>query len=379
MKITSSLFSESFYYIGPGFDWEPLRRFSHYCQVFLYVNVYYSLKEVREKLESLDPSSGLELLSLEAEQGFDETRYFESHPHYQSHIQRSAQVMTEEEKRSYMRHFQPAMKEPQWIIHARLRRLSTGRELELYYFTAEGLASYTVLSQYGKFAPKVISTIQTGSLDNPNGLFTRFIRQFEVKPDIWLRGYEPRSHYWPSGKEIKYMFGRDELYTEVVSDFGQPWKVGTSYCSGNSESHRFCKAYTTADKIHQFIARPFADYGRHQLHYAGLEQIPDRRDRGRQLVITSQRLRDRLPAHIRGADIKYWWYRSWRGNSSMAETLAWVEEIDQSGEYESIWFTPQGWEDEGALLDAFLRKEHRAEMHVLAYRPFDLVDLRLAV
>jgi hypothetical protein len=378
MKITTSLFSQSFYYIGSGFDWEPMRRFSHYCQVFLYVNLYYTLEEVKGKLSSLNASSGLELLSMHVEQGFDETRYFELHPDYRAHIQQSTRAMTHSEKKDYSRIFGPALKEPQWIIHAKLKRLSTGREIDLYYFTAEGLATYTALSQNGRFAPKVIATVQTGPLDHPNGLFSRFIGQYNQKPAIWIRGYEPRNYYWPEGWKIKEVFSRDALYSEVVSDFGHPWKVAASYASMENESRRFCKAYTMPDRVAELTAIPFMDYGRNQLHYAGLEQIPDCRSMGRQLVILPQRLRDRLPDFIRGHEVKYWWYRFWRGDNSLADALSWIEEIDQQGEYASIWFTPHGWEDEGALLDAFLRKEHRAEMHVLAHRPFDLVDLRIA-
>ena len=40
MHIDHQTFERSFFYIGPGFDIQPLLRFTHLCDTFLYPNLY---------------------------------------------------------------------------------------------------------------------------------------------------------------------------------------------------------------------------------------------------------------------------------------------------------------------------------------------------
>ena len=61
---------------------------------------------------------------------------------------------------------------------------------------------------------------------------------------------------------------------------------------------------------------------------------------------------------------------------SLSESLKFIEKVDGKLDYDSIYFTVNGIEDEGVLLDQFLEKEHRAKMFPVIKDLLDLCDLR---
>ena len=65
MIIAKEIFNNSLYYIAPGFDFEPLCRFSNICTNFIYANLYYSKQEVLSHLNTdLKYSNELEVISI---------------------------------------------------------------------------------------------------------------------------------------------------------------------------------------------------------------------------------------------------------------------------------------------------------------------------
>jgi hypothetical protein len=81
--ITKELFKNAFYYIAPGFDFEPLCRFSNQVDSFLYVNLFLPKGQVLAKLrDHFRDNKFLELLEVMEFDNFDETRYFELHQNY---------------------------------------------------------------------------------------------------------------------------------------------------------------------------------------------------------------------------------------------------------------------------------------------------------
>ncbi len=52
----------------------------------------------------------------------------------------------------------------------------------------------------------------------------------------------------------------------------------------------------------------------------------------------------------------------------MKDSLSLLEKVSAENKYTEIYFTPFGLEDEGILLDEFLKKEYAAKMNLVVYR-----------
>ena len=52
MNNTLKFNETSLYYIAPGFDWEPMMRFSNLATTFYYANLGYSKQQVLRRLQS---------------------------------------------------------------------------------------------------------------------------------------------------------------------------------------------------------------------------------------------------------------------------------------------------------------------------------------
>lgn len=379
MTLRAHTLSDSLLYLGAGYNWEPLHRFSHLCDTFVYVNLFCSLQEVRRALnDDLHGNPFLQLLSIRVDRSFDETTHFELHPDYRAHLRDAQRRLPRAAARQYERTFSMAVREPQWVIEAEILRKGTGRRLRLLYMTAEGMASYIALTHDGRYAPKVLVTIQTGCLETPNGLMTDILERCRTKPEIWVRGFEPGqwNHRNPT------LSSKDRIYEITGSDFLFPWTPRGAFvglADRNGRGKRHCRAYITRQRLEQLENLPFPLYGRNGILPNGLESVPPAPDGERHLVVTTRNLGRRTPLHP-SLRLRYWddlVPESCRG-CSMQESLQHLHILDAEGCYDTIYFTPLGMEDEGVHLDAFLRASHRASMHAVIHRPLDLVDIRTA-
>lgn len=195
--ITAEIFKNCFYYPGPGFDIQPLQRFTHICENFLYANLFINEQAVSAWYDKKLNSGDFELISKEVFNDFREEVFFEKDNDYLTHLRSWPQLyMQQYEIEGYLNIFRPALAQPQFLIHYKVMRVSLNRIINLYFFTGEGIASYIVLSQNGKYAPKMLATIQTGELEKPTGIMNRFYENsLNKRPLIWLRGFEP-DHYF---------------------------------------------------------------------------------------------------------------------------------------------------------------------------------------
>jgi len=377
MTLRTQTLGKSLLYLGAGYDWEPLHRFSHLCDTFLYVNLFCSLQEVRMALEEdLHEHPFLKLLSIRLDRSFNETTHFELHPDCRSHLLDAQRHLPAPAARQYERAFGMAVREPQWVIEADILRIGTGRRLRLVYMTAEGMASYIALTHNGRYAPKVLVTIQTGRLEHPNGLMTDILERCERKPLIWVRGFEPdhRDHRNPT------LSAKDRIYEVTGSDFLFPWKPRGAFVDyADTEGHgtRHCRAFITRQRLEELERLTFPQYGRNGIRHTGLESIPPAPDGERHLVVTTRNLGRRIRLHT-SLQLRYWddLLPEYCSACSMQESLQRLHILDAGGSFDAIHFTPLGMEDEGMHLDAFLRGPHRASMHAVVHRPLDLVDLR---
>jgi len=380
MTLRTHTLPHSLLYLGAGFNWEPLHRFSHLCDTFLHVSLFCSLDEVRGSLEKdLRDHPFLELRGLRVDRQFDETTHFELHPDYRSHLLEAQARLPQAAVREYTRAFSRAIHEPQWLLEADIRRKGTDRRLRLLYMTAEGMASYIALTHNGRYAPRVLVTIQTGCLETPNGLMTDILAHCEQKPDIWVRGFEP--DHWDHRNPT--LSAKDRIYPIPGGDFLFPWKpqgiyVGHSMEDGRGTRH--CRAFITREMQAYLQGLPLPDYGRNGILPTGWESLPPAPPGEKHLVVTTAHLSRKLAFHP-SFSLRRWdsLMPQYGRPCSMRDALERLRALDAADAYDAIHFTPLGMEDEGIHLDAFLRENHRARMQAVVHRPLDLLDLREAL
>ena len=380
MSTLKKAFKKSLYYIGAGFDWQPLLRMSHITQTFFYVNLFYTKEQVLRKLfGELNNHEDIELLSVKSEVFADGQLPEGLMPAYLEGFEKARGSMGLMEWHGYRMEFQHTLQEEKWMLEATLKLKHNGKTIRLIYLSAEGLAAYLALSDNGKTAPRVLCTIQTGILEWPNRLMTRFLEKLENKPDIWVRGYETDSY-----EANPYILSEtDRLYTVKGCDFLLPWWVSTTYLPFESDqgSPRRVKAFITNKAHERILSLGFKDYKGNSILGDGLKSLTPGNVPAKSLVIVTDRTVRLIPAGL-PVKVETWenlFKKGKKGNPygcRMKDCLDILRSIDAKGQYDCIIFLPYGYEDEGHLLDSFLSENHRATMKAVVGNPLDLVDLK---
>lgn len=368
----------SLYYIAPGFDWEPMMRFSNLCSQFFYANLFYSKKEVLAHLNNdLRNSKFLKVVSIKEHDDFDELKYFDLHPQFRQHLNQAIESFEEAERSNYVNTFIPATKEQQWMIEVELERIGLGRNITLYYFTGEGLASYIALSHNGAFPPKVLCTIQTGVLELANRLMQRFLKRTEKLPLLWVRGSEEDIFYSKSDS-----LGDDKLYSEKGMGFNFSWDVKTSYLytnePNNIQSKRFCKGYITQSSLEKIKATQFKTYPNgNRIVQGNFQNVLPETISKKTLVIIPRTLGHLMPEKSKLFHISYWDNLKKGSNKiSFNDCSEFIRMSANILDFEEIYFSLFGLEDEGILLDSLLSNHYPAKMIAVVKDPMDLYDLR---
>jgi hypothetical protein len=244
--IDTKAFDRSFFYIGPGFDIQPLLRFTHVCDTFLYANVFLDTRPAEEWYDhALAESPDIEIVGKDVEMGFALDLAFELGPEPWTNVN-AAGFMSHMEIMDYFETFRRIHDLEQFSITWQLKRRSTGRRLTLRYFTCEGLQAYVALSRGGRHAPRVLCTIQTGVLESPRGMLDRFFRDpSRARPLLWVRGIQPdEPPLFPRDR-------RDALeslgeYPVRAMSFNHRWLCGDSY-EGQRTAERHCAGFMTRE------------------------------------------------------------------------------------------------------------------------------------
>jgi hypothetical protein len=272
MKIQPQEFKDSFYYIAPGKDFEPLLRFSHLCKNYFFANLYLTKEEVLDYANRFfdEHCEFIEVMHCDMYDVFDETTFFELHPSYREHL-RDIKFMGSHYQ-GYKNAFKQAVGEPQWLIHYKLFRKGVNRELNLYYFTAEGLATYVALSHNGRYTPKVFCTIETKILERDNNIVTSLFQQLKSYPLCWIKGHEPYEYYTGGYYESNHIYNPlqpNEQYSVTATDFIFKWKAEGSFVRLEFDlkkiSNRFCKGFIrqeTEEKLRKLSFRNFGSNGK---------------------------------------------------------------------------------------------------------------------
>jgi hypothetical protein len=368
----------AFFYVAPGFDWEPLMRFSNICNQFFYANLFYTKEDVLMHLNNdLRNSKFLKIVSIKEHEDFDELSHFDLHPQFRQHFQNAMESFEDGERRDYAKAFMPALHEKQWMLEVELERIGLGRKITLFYFTGEGLASYMALSHNGAFPPKVLCTIQTGVLEKANRLMQRFLKRTEKLPLLWVRGSEENIYYSKSDS-----LGDDKLYSEKGMGFSFSWEVKTSYLYTHGpnqiQSKRFCKGYITKDSLDAIEASPFKEYGNgNKIVQGNLQDILPQTITKKTLVYCQSALRHLLPEKSDLFHISHWDHLlKEESKLSFRDCREFIRMSANMLDFEEVYFTLFGLEDEGELLDGLLKYNYPAKMIAVVKDPMDLYELR---
>ena len=305
MQINSKVFSDSFFYIGSGFDIQPLLRFSNLCDTFLYANLYLNQSEVESWYdEALENQNDIEVVSKKTFPGYDARKTLEQQGGKYTDVM-SAYHMGHFEFMNYFMTFKDAKRQNSYLIVWKLRRKSSNRNLTLCFFTWEGLEAYANLSQNGTYAPRVLCTIETGILESPNGLINRFfLDENRAQPVIWIRGFEPTFNSFVR-LERRDVLDPVGVFSVPGMAFNHQWSCGHSYL-GQTTNKRYCGGFfteKTAKILKESNWNPKFQTESHKFTSEGIQKsIPSMGERD--IVICSRRLVDR---HSCGGNQFYAW------------------------------------------------------------------------
>lgn len=395
-KISSKEFKDSFYYIAPGKDFEPLLRFSNQCKYFFYANLYLNKNEVLNYISRyFKDNFFLELLEQNVYDDFDETTYFDLHPQYRHHLSQTG-FLGAKNFSLYQDSFYPARTESQWMIELKIVRKDLNRTMTLYYFTGEGLASYIALSHNGLFQPKILCTIETKVLEHNKTIMLKFFEQIGSSPEQWVRGLEGEKNIIGNDFYIGKGNHNDSLKVDPVfntkgMDFGFQWDVEGSYLLGqnhnlNEPSTRLCKTFIKESTAKSILERKFKNYGFHSIVNGDIYDVVKQDPITQKWVIVTRHFDDEELKSSPNTSVLLWEdllkpkRRSARNKPSLKQSLLRLEKtldkINQGDIPQRIYMVLYGMEDEGVILENFLTGFKGPELCVVVKRPLDLIDLR---
>lgn len=376
--LTSKIFENSFFYIGAGYDFEPLYRFSNVCENYIYVTSHVDKNEVKSELEKLKLFPDLKLNKIEEVKNFDENKHLEINKNFEVEINEIMSVFTKNEKRDYDQIFSNEIEDQKWMFRVDLERNNC--KIKLWYLGGEGIRYLIMLSRGGKYIPKILSTIQTGCLEYVNGLNTRIIKKIGKNPKVWVRGFEATPYLTKFYYQSK-IFNTDNLYSEVGMDFNFNWNVNTSYIGyQNRFSTRYCKAYITKEYKYIIDKTPYKRYKKNEiLRIDILKLINDKKLKGNDLLIITRNIYEKIKNKELHKNIRIWeevLKTKNIYNNHMYNSIEYLKILGTEKKFENVYFIPFGLEDQSKILDKFLENSYDTKMIPLVYRPLDLIDLR---
>jgi hypothetical protein len=390
MTIAPQQFQNSFYYIAPGKDFEPLLRYSHQCKNFFFANLAMEKEEILDYIERYFRNNFcLQLLEKEVYDDFDETTYFELHSQYRHHLS-NIQFLGTVAYQEYMAAFSPELGKKQWMIRLKILRKDLNREMQLFYFTGEGLASYIALSHNGRYQPKVICTIETKVLECNHRIMLNLFDQLGSAPEQWIRGFEGEMILGTSypAQYSNPALQRDDVYNRIGMNFSFQWNVegtyGNPYVDFSHPTIRFTKAFIRQETARQIESRSYRNFGVHRVMYGDFYDIATH-DTGsvKWLIVTSHFDLEKL-GKIPSAKVITWEkVLQPKGGPvkkpSMRQSLNKLGNLLRNAGPEipaKVFFVPFGLEDEGEMLASFFNSFSGPQLNAVVNHPLDLVDLR---
>ncbi len=187
---TRADFQACLFYAAASSDLQPLLRFSNLTSTFLYVCVSDEINEdiliqsVEDKVARLQEAYPGALRLLGVRRGLQIGDF-----DYQWPVDWHT-LMSAREAIDYRQMFGRFQRDDNWALEFTfLRQVGmTRRHLRLVYINGEALATYAALSHQGTLAPRILCTIQTGVLEQAQGITARFLARSPAHPALWVRG-----------------------------------------------------------------------------------------------------------------------------------------------------------------------------------------------
>ncbi|GHB49218.1 hypothetical protein [Mongoliitalea lutea] len=297
-KITQLQFEKSFFNIGAGKDINPLLRFGHMTDTFIYTNLYLSKEEIETWYgEQFFLHYDFKLVEKKVIKSHG-NQYFETSLGSHGYVRPVHPFDTEDFLREYKNVFYKSSKEANWLVYYEVIFRPLNKHLKLYIYHGEGLATYLALSKSGQIAPKVLATIQTGFLEFPERHLDTFFAK-HAQPLIWIRGFEGDHMI---GKNWTKQLDKSGLYKVVGMNFNHYWDVGNY---GHARKNiRYCKAFITNQTAEMLNNRSFVHTGLHPKDSLNTQflGLPDQRSKN-SLYVISKRTKHTL---LKDAQIWYW-------------------------------------------------------------------------
>lgn len=297
-KISRSLFQKSVFNIGAGKDLNPLIRFAHYSDTFIFTNLFLNFGEINSWYKNqFKFHSDFELLSTEIVEERAYLEVFEQGANEGLYVRPVYPFDNNFFMENYSHVFHPTRHDANWLIYFEVKFKPLNKILRLFYYNGEGLATYLRLSNSGQYSCRILVTIQTGVLEFPNREVDQFYSRYKA-PLVWVRGYEPS--WEPNGQQL----AETGYFEKVGTNFNHYWSVG-EYNPG-SFSLRLCKGFITKDTWEALDQRPnlIQWSSLHSMVRSRLETSPLLKD-GDIIVLPHRlsRLQKSIPAKV---NLIYW-------------------------------------------------------------------------
>jgi len=360
--------SRSLFYPACGFDLQPLVRFSHLTDTFVYADWFFSrervISDIRRELGRITPllrPGSLELVGLESDVrlGARERRMLTS-------MSPDLPLTSQEASCHRMRMREVASGRDPWAMLLKFRRTVAGRErfFKLLYIGGEALTAYSLLYRFGAIAPRFLVTIQSGLAfgggyahvedPHPGGIMDRFLSRWPAKPLVWLRGrwagnrgstaLEPG---WPYQHLVQgYSGWLAGMFAEVAAFSEAPLarfvkSAAVIRAEGTGRTVRVAQQVLSGSELDDY-----------------------------DLVVAPPRLATRLE---QGRVLA-----SPGGSCPLERCLAWLDRECARRNVRRCLFVGQGLEDEGVALEAWAHGTGRCrELDVRVRHELDFADLRL--
>lgn len=298
-KITHQQFQTSLFNIGAGKDINPLLRFAHLTDTFIYTNLYISKEEIQSwytKQFFMHPD--FELIEKEEITNFGNA-FFEAEPLPLGFVKPVHPFDRKSFLEDYQRVFYPSKHEPNWLLYFEVKFMPLNKVLKLYYYHGEGLATYLALSKGGQLAPRILVTIQTGLLEYPERHLDSFFAD-HAQPLAWVRGFEGDYCYRYSRCTQLNAKG---LFGAVGMSFNHQWHVG-NYGGRSQYNIRFCKAF-----IRQETAAKLSEKGIQENYHDSKDRFTTKamgsngQNTSNALYVITKKVKHQLPENTQ---IWYW-------------------------------------------------------------------------
>jgi hypothetical protein len=260
-------------------------------------------------------------------------------------------------------------------------RRSTNQVLTLYFIVSESFATLNLLSQAGRYMPRVIEAIQAGEqLTDPSerGLLTRFLRHSTALPLLLIRGFQPCYGLF-SGFRMNALEPNGPM-NQIAMDFSHWIKTANWNPGCQHEPRRYVKAFASYEFVKLIIANQKPIQGHASLNLTSLiDELPFIPES--HILVMGEHLASN-PA-FKGRNIVTW--ESFHVNKythSYSKTDQLVDKLRAQLKYKKIsQETPLHiipsciYEDQGKLFLASLEKLANPST-TYVHRPFDMIDCR---